>query len=82
MALSREDFLNATPDNPPTMPEGVFGPPAERGPEWPDSPDLRAAVDPEAVGRKTFPNVKRAGYAAFSLGTPPSDQLSGFTAGK
>src|SRR5690606_28162857 len=45
MALSREDFLNATPDNPPTMPDGVFGPPEERGPEWPDNPDLRAAVD-------------------------------------
>lgn len=45
MALSWEDFLNATLDNPPTMPEGVFGPPAERGPDWPDNPDLRAAVD-------------------------------------
>lgn len=45
MALSREDFLNATPDNPPTMPEGVFGPPAERGSDWPDNPDLRAAVN-------------------------------------
>lgn len=45
MALSKEDFFNATPDNPPNLPDGVFGPPRSRGPEWPDNPELRAAVD-------------------------------------
>ncbi|WP_322883401.1 transposase (plasmid) [Sinorhizobium medicae] len=45
MALSKEDFLRATPDNPPKMPKGVFGPPKSRGPEWPDFPDLRKAVE-------------------------------------
>lgn len=45
MALSREDFLNATPDNLPGMPSGVFGPPKSRGPEWPDFPDLRKGVE-------------------------------------
>lgn len=45
MPLSREDFLNATPDNPPQLPPEVFGPPPSRGPEWPDNPDLRAALD-------------------------------------
>ena len=45
MPLSREDFLNATPDNPPKLPPEVFGPPKSRGPEWPDNPDLRAALE-------------------------------------
>lgn len=43
--LSKQDILGAKPGNYPPLPKGVFGPPGQRGPKWPDHPDLRVAVD-------------------------------------
>lgn len=45
MPLSRGDFVNAAAGRPIDIPPEAFGPPEERGPEWPDFPDLRRAVD-------------------------------------
>jgi hypothetical protein len=45
MPLGREDFRRALGGEPIDIPLEHFGPPPERGPEWPDFPELRAATD-------------------------------------
>jgi hypothetical protein len=45
MPLGLEDFLRALLEQPINIPPEHFGPPPERGPEWPDLPELRAATD-------------------------------------
>lgn len=45
MPLGREDFRRAIRGQPIDIPSEHFGPPLERGPEWPDFPELRTATD-------------------------------------
>lgn len=45
MPLSRSDFVNAAAGRPIDIPPEAFGPPEARGPDWPDFPDLRRAVE-------------------------------------
>lgn len=45
MAWSREDFVRASQGEEIELPDGIFGPPEDRGGRWPDHPDVRKAVD-------------------------------------
>ncbi len=43
--LSKQVFVEAYPDKPIQFPEALFTPPSNREEAWPDTPDLRTAVD-------------------------------------
>lgn len=45
LALGKDDFMRVARGEPLVVPPEHFRPPASRGPEWPDYPDLREAVD-------------------------------------
>lgn len=83
MPLGREDFRRALRGQPIDIPPEHFGPPPERGPEWPDFPELRAATDwlksfmqPGEWDRRRKAIYIRFYASAFNLG--PFDEAGRF----